>query len=94
MLLSPTADIDRERLLARSRSLAVWEGPASSPRAGAVTAIAHSGDGADAAIALGVRIAPFGATIELIDDGSRRRVPAWSTGCSASASPPRWCLIG
>ena len=68
--------IDRDRLLAGIEvTVAVWEGRANAAAGGAVTALAHDGDAAEAAIALGARIAAVRrGTLTLIDDGSRRRL--------------------
>jgi hypothetical protein len=77
VLLSPTAAMDRARLLSSIEvTVAVWEGPADLASAsGPVTASAHEGDAADAAIALAARIAAVrAASLSLVDDGSRRRV--------------------
>ena len=77
ILLSETADLDKERLLASVEiTVALWEGaPALAHMPGAIAALAHSGEGADSAIALGVRISAVrGDLLQLIDDGSRRRV--------------------
>jgi Kef-type K+ transport system membrane component KefB len=76
VLVSPTAAIDHDRFLAAVQvTVAVWDGAAPRAAGGPVSAVAHGGDAADAAIALGVRIAAVrGETLTLIDDGSRRRI--------------------
>ena len=77
VVLSPTADMDRDRLLSSIEvTVAVWEGPADlASVSGPITASAHEGDAADAAIALAARIAAVRATaLSLVDDGSRRRI--------------------
>ena len=76
VLLSPTATIDHDRFLAGiTVTVAVWEGSAALAANGAPAVVAHDGDAADAAIALGVRIAAVRrVTLTLIDDGSRRRM--------------------
>jgi hypothetical protein len=77
VVLSPTAAIDRDRLLSSIEvTVAVWEGPTDLASASApITAFAHEGDAADAAIALAARIAAVRrAPLALVDDGSRRRI--------------------
>ncbi len=77
VLLSPAADTDRGRLLAAVEgTVAVWEGPADlAATSEPVTALAREGDAADAAIALGVRLAAVrNRPLALIDDGSRKRI--------------------
>jgi Kef-type K+ transport system membrane component KefB len=77
VILSGTADIDRERLLASVEvTLAVWEGPSElASVSGPISAVAHEGDAADAAIALSVRLAAVrNAPLALLDDGTRKRM--------------------
>ena len=76
VLLSPTASIDHEPFLsAITVTVAVWEGSAALAANGSPAALAHDGDAADAAIALGARVAAVrGVTLTLLDDGSRRRL--------------------
>ncbi len=77
VLLSPTANIDRDRLLASvDVTVAVWEGATALANVpGPISALAGAGDEADAAIAVGVRLAAArGDALQLVDDGSRRRL--------------------
>jgi Kef-type K+ transport system membrane component KefB len=77
VLVSPTATIDHDRFLAAVEvTVGVWDGASAlSAASGPVAAVAGGGDAAEAAIALGVRVAAVrGETLTLIDDGSRRRI--------------------
>jgi hypothetical protein len=77
LLLSPTVDIDVERLLAGvDITVGCWDGATAIANVpGPVAALARAGDEAEAAIALALRLAAVrGDVLQLIDDGSRRRV--------------------
>ena len=100
VVLSPTAAVDRERFLAAVEvTVALWDGEATLA-AGPVTAVAQGGDAADAAIALGVRIAAVRrVTLTLIDDGSRRRITGLverldRLGVRVQVVPPEEALDG
>jgi Kef-type K+ transport system membrane component KefB len=77
LLLSPTVDVEHERLLAGVEiTVGSWDGATAIANVpGPVAALARSGDEAEAAIALALRLAAVrGDVLQLIDDGSRRRV--------------------
>ena len=79
LLVSATADVERERLLRDVEiTVAGYEGaPEVAAAPVPVTGLAHSGESSDAALALAVRVsAGRQATLHLADDGSRRRVGA------------------
>jgi Kef-type K+ transport system membrane component KefB len=77
LLLSPTANVDRARLFSDVEiTVAVWEGrPDAAEHPGSVGTLARSGDAAEAAMALAVRVSAGRHTaLRLLDDGSRRRL--------------------
>jgi hypothetical protein len=80
LLISPTANIDLGRLLAGVEiTVGYWDGAtAIAELPGPVAALARSGDEAEAAIALALRLSAVrGEELALIDDGSRRRVSGY-----------------
>lgn len=77
LLISPTANIELERLLAAVEiTVGSWDGATAIANVpGPVAALARSGDEAEAAIALALRLSAVRSNVlQLIDDGSRRRV--------------------
>jgi Kef-type K+ transport system membrane component KefB len=77
LLVSPDANINLERLLAEVEiTVGSWDGATTVANVpGPVTALARAGDEAEAAIALGLRLSAVrGRVLQLIDDGSRRRI--------------------
>jgi Kef-type K+ transport system membrane component KefB len=77
LVLSPTANVNLERLLANVEiAVAAWDGATAIAQvSGPVTALARSGDEAEAAITLALRLAAVrGSVLALVDDGSRRRI--------------------
>ncbi len=79
VLVSPFAGIARARLLQQvDAPVGFWDGSITTGQCiGPVAAVARSGDGGDAAIAIAMRMsAGRGTLLQLIDDGSRRRLPA------------------
>jgi hypothetical protein len=81
LLVSTTANIDLDRLLAGVEiTVGSWDGTtATANMPGPVAALARSGDEAEAAIALALRLAAVrGEALQLIDDGSRRRVSGYT----------------
>ncbi len=86
VVLSPMADIDRDNLLGSVEgTVAVWDGPIDLAVAGGpVTALAHDGDAAEAAIALAVRLAAARGDVHR---SHRRRQPPPHLRTRGSASP-------
>jgi hypothetical protein len=77
VVLSPTAAVDPERLMASvDVTIAALDGiTALASVPGPVVALAHGGDGSDSSIAIAVRMAAVRhTTLMLVDDGSRRRL--------------------